>query len=387
MNEFFWVKEHSRVNERINCKDYQRKQRINMLKFLKRKVDDIAEAPTETSPKKLKIDNVARVSDQLDLTSLETVISIEQRMRQMADYLMNNVALFINGGKLRCRIAEIEFYLTTKDTSHKDPFSHCHPLQLRKGQWYFHQSTDKINDQNYRESTYKGLDITFGSDTTHYGGILIRSLEELNLKNDTRKSFVDGPSLCVDFIITKAGANSIHDLVHKFPSETLSVDFPSEGYEKYPIYLAPCTFEKKLPLYKSTRVGLSLRQITEQEARVKYIMRPYRFFIQPTQTKKGKNQMAASMYIMELKKMRKEKGANYMLSVREKGQTIATICDKLGCQIKTATRYVELVETGMRSPVTVTQDRVDLNNVREYMRRDLTPEDVVRLHGVLFEFI
>lgn len=93
---------------------------------------------------------------------------------------------------MRHRIAELEFYYNT--AVFPDPYPHGDELQRTAGQWcgarqfhpspliatcgnrsvhfcrYFHRTGG-----TYRSGTFKGLDITIGTDEKNYGGILIRS--------------------------------------------------------------------------------------------------------------------------------------------------------------------------------------------------------------------
>ena len=78
-----------------------------------------------------------------------------------------NVARVLLASRLRVNdrsvdLCEIEFYLHGDD--HPDPFVHRDPMQRSFGRWYFHRV-----GENYRGGTFKGLDITFGSDG-YYGG-------------------------------------------------------------------------------------------------------------------------------------------------------------------------------------------------------------------------
>lgn len=99
------------------------------------------------------------------------------------------------------RLTEIEFYLLGKEDIHCDVFAHCDDLQYEtSGNWYFHRSGNNSvegykhmtnnekdtkwvcpnPDASYRGGTFKGLDITFAKAQSCFGGILIRSIEELN---------------------------------------------------------------------------------------------------------------------------------------------------------------------------------------------------------------
>jgi hypothetical protein len=81
----------------------------------------------------------------------------------IAKELFNNYE--IKKGKQRYRFLEIEFYYYSEQ--HKD--SPIYERTCERG-WFFHQS---------------GVDISFYSDEKEYGGILIRSIENLDTKKIT----------------------------------------------------------------------------------------------------------------------------------------------------------------------------------------------------------
>jgi hypothetical protein len=157
------------------------------------------------------------------------------------------------------QIIEIEFYLTSD--FHPDPFTHKHPLQATRCQWYFHRSGP---NGNYRGGTYKGLDITLGqtSDTSStYAGLLIRSLA-------SNGNVINGPCCCVDYILRISGVESISSLIEINPD--LSIWNNSMLFLRF-----NSTYSS---FYSTPRVGLSLKSksVIERD----YISRRYRFIWQ-----------------------------------------------------------------------------------------------------------
>src|SRR5262245_43010040 len=112
---------------------------------------------------------------------------------RIANRLLNGSRLIV--GSVAHRIVEIEFYY--HGDQHLDPFAHRDSLQLQLGRWYFHRTRG-----TYRSGTFKGLDLTFG-DGKAFGGVLIRSLETPD------GTLIDGPSLCVDHLLDRAGCESV----------------------------------------------------------------------------------------------------------------------------------------------------------------------------------
>lgn len=97
--------------------------------------------------------------------------NLDRSFEETATELMNDWVIWSNGTPYR--IAELEFYVRNAD--HDDNYTHGHPLQRTNGKWYMHGS---------------GIDITCSSDD-HYGGILIRALQ--NLVDTSATGYVYGP--------------------------------------------------------------------------------------------------------------------------------------------------------------------------------------------------
>lgn len=181
------------------------------------------------------------------------------------NYLLNNVWLKV--GNERCRIVEIEQY------SHPDPYIHCTSEQFTSYRWYFHKS-----GSNYRNGNYKGLDLTFGTET-HCGGILLRSIE-------TNGVLIEGPSKLVDFILSTTGHSSISSLVAVSPFYP-----PSASSDNiFPLYLESGFLEPR-KIFAGPRVGLSTKY-------PEYLMKPLRFTTVPSQLKKYKSLLVLHNYLV-----------------------------------------------------------------------------------------
>ncbi|KAL0487577.1 hypothetical protein AKO1_000334 [Acrasis kona] len=313
-------------------------------------------------------------------------IEFEDHFTSISEYLFNNVILYVNGGRQRCRILEVEFYLTTQSDIHPDPFTHCHPLHGRHAQWYFHQSVERVNDHNFREGTRKGLDITFGQEKSHFGGILIRSMEEINTKNENNKKLMDGPSLCVDYIMDKNNVKCLRELMTKFPnSRALEIDCPSD-FNNYPVHLSEYNFEKKYKVLSGSRVGLSLLSASKQYVRSSFVLKQYRFYAHPVKVNKNKNQMVASMYIQEMKK--KIDFTKVGCVLLKDAKLINHISNVLCCSIKFTQHCVDLVLEGYKKSIVKKHDGTyDIENMQDYFANTLTPNQVIMMHGVLFPLI
>lgn len=130
---------------------------------------------------------------------------------------------------------EIEFYFND-NKNHKDCYTHCHPLQTRTYCWYVHRGLNN----SIKNGNRKGLDITFGSGTNIFGGILIRSIKKVN-------QIIPGPSLSVDALIYSLQVQNISDFAEKI--EQIDIDNSivkiidrENSLDKY--------------VYRGTRIGL-----------------------------------------------------------------------------------------------------------------------------------
>lgn len=154
---------------------------------------------------------------------------------------------FLNRRRLICGnnrylIREIEFYIYSDDF--KDEYTHKHPQQLTKNQWYFHRTSK----DNYRAGTFKGLDITRGNGSRYFG-ILIRSIENIDTKE-----FIQGPCNVVHELMKKSNIEG--DLRSISVSKLVDMMKTLDIYDdRNPFYLIKA--DEKFVIYKAPRYGLS----------------------------------------------------------------------------------------------------------------------------------
>lgn len=103
----------------------------------------------------------------------------------------------------RFQIGELELYWRSRQ--HTDYYAHCDEMKKRAGYWYMHK-----HGVAYRAGSFKGLEIACGNEDV-FGGLLVRGLRRLG-EADDRKEYIDGPSLCVDALITVSGADDVQML-------------------------------------------------------------------------------------------------------------------------------------------------------------------------------
>ncbi len=184
--------------------------------------------------------------------------------------LMNESALMIAGK--RYRIAEVEIYHYEED--HADPYVHKHPDQLTTNKWYFHRASDSTVAK-YRGGTYKGLDLTRGTEGANNGdsddgkgeryfGILIRSIY------DCDGTLIEGPCRVVDFILKQYKMGSIIELTNDIRLDALQ--------NEHNFIVAPFSWKKK-HVSSGIRVGLSSKH-------PEWAQRHYRFTIYKNKLKK-----------------------------------------------------------------------------------------------------
>lgn len=138
------------------------------------------------------------------LTALESALRArhlrpEDRFDRIADAAIRRSTLVVAaaGRESRFDILEVEMYLYC--WGHADVFVHQSHEQMAMGEWYFHrEGAAKIG------FTLKGVDITFGSGSSEYGGMLIRAVTPTGVLTP-----IDGPSRTVDAILRAAGVTSV----------------------------------------------------------------------------------------------------------------------------------------------------------------------------------
>lgn len=190
---------------------------------------------------------------------------------RVADALLRRARLVVAGQGFR--LLEVEIYRRADDQP--DPFAHAEPAQLHPGRWYFHQTAG-----HYRGGSYKGLDITFG-DGRSYGGILIRSVE------DAAGRIINGPSLLVDRILSLTSIATVAALDRAIG--------PAIWNPRSPVFLALNPDALKVEIYRSARVGLSLKRVAPTTDNLRHLLRPDRFVVEPARIRKGRLHVTLAM--------------------------------------------------------------------------------------------
>ncbi|KAE8223378.1 hypothetical protein CF319_g3589 [Tilletia indica] len=192
-------------------------------------------------------------------------------------------------------LSDIEFYHSHPPTP-PDPFAHAHETQVQSGTWYFHAAG---SGAGFKEGSYKGLDVTFGSRESR-SGILIRRIAEIGgaLGEEVGKA-VDGPSLVCDVVLGALGFGKVRDLVAWMrvhpsgcgldalhPSSPLRLEsIPSASSSSSShVRISPTT---SIPLelgriWACPRHGMSLKKTKDRHSeelrlRLEYVAKPYRF--------------------------------------------------------------------------------------------------------------
>ena len=171
----------------------------------------------------------------------------ENLFDKIIDLLMNE--LCISAGLKKYRIVECEIYYDDKK-DHQDPYLYGHEKQSKKLEWYFH---------------YSGIDLTLGNDCNIKGGILIRSV--LDLESNTLFS---GPLKSSNIILNNAHVGSFQSTIENKPLclESFNYSETEAGFEK------------------TIRIGLDqgkiLKERTNQQEEDSYFYRKkYRYILKP----------------------------------------------------------------------------------------------------------
>jgi hypothetical protein len=186
--------------------------------------------------------------------------------------------------------------------------------------------------------------MTFGNESS-YGGILIRGIQ--NLK--TKDSFVDGPSLTVDTILSLNDVSKVEDLAKILKEKHELSIFNDEKYLK----ISESEDLTNLKVYQSGRVGLTLKMKDNIEKRKEYLLKFYRFFTFPKEIKKGKNYMVSAAIHQGMKD------------------------DEISKVFKSTKASVEK----FRSSYNTTSD------VKDFIGKKLSNDDLALLHGALKEYL
>jgi hypothetical protein len=247
---------------------------------------------------------------------------------RLAHYLLNGCRLVANGQPYR--LIEVEVYY--HGTGHEDPFVHCDPLQLENGLWYFHRTRG-----TYREGSFKGLDLTFG-DGEAFGGVLFRGLQT------PCGSVVDGPSLLVDTLLQATNSPRIADLDNAIAGQS--------AWDVHNVLrLQSLPGSQSFRIFRTARVGLTLKRATPGDGRESYLLRRYRYLSEPRQTAKGKVLLT--------------------LALLQEGHDLDSIAELTGCPLAVLRRY--------QAEFTIGQAERDYT---PYYGRDLTAAEWCRLHGL-----
>jgi hypothetical protein len=195
----------------------------------------------------------------------------------------------------------------------------------------------------YRSGSFKGLDLTFG-DGEAFAGILIRGIEGLPDAADVApEGLIDGPSLCVDHLLAVTGAADVASLDRAIANRP--------AWEPgIPLQLVPAAPARGQRLFRSARVGLSLKRASKSSPMPRYVMRPYRYLSEPERTAKGKMLLVLALHVQ--------------------GHDAESIRELTGCPRRTVERYVADFEAGKK-----------VTDFAPYIGVELKPPDLCKLHG------
>jgi hypothetical protein len=244
----------------------------------------------------------------------------------IALHLLNGCRL-VAGGREH-RLTEVECYYHSAD--HPDPFPHSDPIQHDRGLWYFHKTRGE-----YRGGSFKGLDLTFGHGEAT-GGVLIRGVET----PDGR--LIDGPSLTVDHLLKEAGYDTVQGIDR-------AIRRRKAWEEGNPLQLVRLPALDAVPVYRSARVGLSLRRTWLKEG-PRFVLKPYRFLTEPKRIRKGKVLLILELY--------------------QQGMSEEQIREVTGSLARSVRNAIEAMEAAC-----------DVTHFGEYSGVDLSPKALCRLHG------
>lgn len=216
------------------------------------------------------------IKNILTLTANSPTQTYQEQFDTLANEVLNKFIL--HAGNAKFQIAEIEFYL--KDGVHKDPFTHCDTHQSTIGKWYFHRQRGRA----YKNGTYMGLDITFGTPDS-FGGILIRSLYDIE-----NKTIIEGPCNCVKAILK----NVEHESIDSFVGDNQLLDVVDNQLLHLEYNATNTVVDGLTTVFKGPRVGLTLKRYTK--SREGYLMNDYRYINRMLSVKKFKSGMVLSMH-------------------------------------------------------------------------------------------
>jgi hypothetical protein len=246
---------------------------------------------------------------------------------RIADRLLNGCDLLVDGAAYR--FAELEAYYF--GPGHPDPFTHRDPVQLLAGRWYFHRTRGE-----YRGGSFKGLDVALGDSTAMFG-MLVRTIVGPD------GSVIDGPSLTVDHLLARTKAATVAELDEAIGTRKV-------WEVSSPLAIRESETPRTATVYRTGRVGLSLKWAKGKPDRPRYVMRRYRFLTEPRAIGKGKPQL--------------------VLALHEQGQTTDAIHQLAGVPKRTIDKYVADSAVGKREP-----------GFDVYFGKDLSTAELCKLLG------
>ncbi len=249
---------------------------------------------------------------------------------RIAERLLNGTQLMVGG--LAHRFTEVEMYYHGE--GHADPFAHKDPVQLHCGRWYFHRTSG-----TYRSGSFKGVDLAFG-ENGNYAGVLIRGLEKPN------GELIDGPSLLVDYLLDATAAETVARL-----DKVIGTRVAWESGN--PLFIREADGLEQRSLYRSGRIGLTLKRSGGKKEMQQFVLKPYRYVSQPKKIAKGKPLL--------------------VLALHAQGKSIDEIQTITGCGRGTVERYVADFKAG--------QTHADFT---PFVGKDLSPAELCRLNGVWY---
>lgn len=195
--------------------------------------------------------------------------NIHEHMDEIAHELFFNCSL--KAKDTLYRIMEIEFYIYSK--KFPDIYTHKNSKQKRTFSWYFHQMTEK--EGSYKNGSFKGLDITMGSNG-EYTGIIIRSVQ--NIQTGER---LDGPCICVNkFLELNDCKENIPKMIEKMPKD-------QDIFGNFCLTLVSAQ-HPNIDVFKCPRIGLNMKTSAKLDIKRKYVAKPLRYVLEPKKMKKGK---------------------------------------------------------------------------------------------------
>ncbi|MEQ6119653.1 hypothetical protein [Reichenbachiella sp. MALMAid0571] len=197
------------------------------------------------------------MNDTLTINKHDTREGYQSDFDRIAKVLLNHFELTTKENSYRIR--EIEFYYYS--VIHKDFYCHKNERQLTNQKLYFHRFKDP---EKYVRLKQKGIDITFGNEETVYGGILIRSIE--NIKTS---EIITGIGNLTNQIISDI--DGTFSIVELYKSDKNIFD--SSGF----VYLKTCQ-NNELKIFKKHRQGLNLKK---EDSDKFYLDLKYNYFTYP----------------------------------------------------------------------------------------------------------